>query len=170
MLYCDIIIWGSKNLVCYMLSCLSIHVLEYLWRRYAIGKVIVNLDLVSTYKDLGVTWSYFCPIFLSFGSEQKDYILKRHRLKCLWRPEITQLKGLSACGIKAGVRKLQTVGEVEKYHLCPSLSTKPNWGPLLSSSPLWGLLNGELKPILWFLWWFPDMVYSLLCRFNGAFN
>lgn len=70
-LYCGIIILGSKPLLFYMLSCLSICVIECLWRRYAAGKDSVNLDLHSTYKDLSVTWSYFCPIFLSFALNRK---------------------------------------------------------------------------------------------------
>lgn len=108
--------------------------------------------------------------FPVLSSQQKGYMWKRHSLKGFWRPEIAQLKGFSACGIKADARKLQAVGEMEKYHLCSSLITKPNWWPLLSSSLLWGLIKEQLMSILWFLGWFPDMVYSLLCWFDGIFE
>lgn len=39
-LYCGIIILGSKPLLFYMLSCLSIRVIECLRRRYAAGKTV----------------------------------------------------------------------------------------------------------------------------------
>lgn len=103
-------------------------------------------------------------------SKQKDYMWKRHSVKGLWRPEIAQLKGLSACGIKAGARKLQTF-----FSTFPEKVEKKITASLCSAQSLTGIL---CCPLVHFRAWkkknlvipvtIHDVVYSLLCRFDGT--